>query len=112
MSEPQFRVAVKPIHGGLRLVGQDQNGNGLWRNGGTYGNSETALAEDTEHDSATLYILRKALRETGYELTSITNLVIIVGCRTSQLPHVAVIVRRVLLPLNIPLDLLRNTPRQ
>ena len=112
MSGSGFRVAANPTRGGFRLVGQNPKGEGLWRNGGTYGNSEAALAEDAEHDSATLYVLRKALHEAGYELTSITNLVIIVGCRTSQLLHVAVIVRRVLQPLNIPLDLLHNTPRQ
>lgn len=112
MSEPQFRVAANVVQGGFRLKGQNSNGVGLWRNGGTYGDSRAALAEDAEHDSATLWVMRAALRNEGYELTSISDLDIVVGCHTSQSQDVEAIVQQVLKTLRIPLDLIRDTPRQ
>ena len=85
MTGTTAHVAVMPLRrGGLRLLGITNARQGLWRTGGTYGNSPTALAEDPEHDSALLTTIRKELRQLGIELDTVTDRVIIAECKGVQ----------------------------
>ena len=113
MNTTDARVAVMPLRrGGLRLAGSKNGGqDGLWRTGGTHGNSATALAEDPAHDQALLQAVRKELRKLGIELKGISSLVIIADCKGLKRLRAWVAVWRVLAASGVKLDPFAMSPR-
>jgi hypothetical protein len=81
-------IAIWPsLNGEVRLAAESSNGESVWRNGGTWGNSEKALQPDPEHDTLLLStILAYFSGSYNAKTLSISHRVVVLKVKLRHLP--------------------------